>query len=354
VIYCTASTSFKQRMEPRKAKITLTLTWHVLLAVTLILCIAIGGIAFGGYRLYQKVALTEAAQKELALVQAIENKTKEEEAQNLLSMQAQELAKAQADLTKTRDEAAKTNSQIKTLSATLDAQTKAQKDTIISSGDIAPYVTGVVQVLCVTPTGIVSGSGTLFTFKEVSRAVLTNYHVVKDASKCAVIMTNQSNTQIGMFSVGTSIYTFNSETDEAVLSIETSLSNKNVPIGNYNYSLASLKYCSSPLAVGTPVVIMGFPAYAKRDSTIDISTIGTVNVIYRTSTNGIISGYDTSGIGNANYFVSAKIDSGNSGGIALAKDTNGMCILGLPTWLTVGNYETQGLVQNITNVLPTR
>jgi hypothetical protein len=97
---------------------------------------------------------------------------------------------------------------------------------------------------------------------------------------------------------------------------------------------------------------MGFPSYAKRDATVNIEGIGTVNVIYRTTTNGIISGYDSSLPGNANYFVSAKIDNGNSGGIALAKDASGLCVLGLPTWLTVGNYETQGLVQNITNVLP--
>ena len=48
-------------------------------------------------------------------------------------------------------------------------------------------------------------------------------------------------------------------------------------------------------------------------------------------------------------YVSAKIDSGNSGGIAFSKDSRGLCVLGIPTWLTVGNYETQGLIQNIHN-----
>jgi len=52
-----------------------------------------------------------------------------------------------------------------------------------------------------------------------------------------------------------------------------------------------------------------------------------------------------------NYFVSAKIDSGNSGGIAISKTTSGnLCLLGVPTWVSVGNYETQGLVQNINNI----
>ena len=71
--------------------------------------------------------------------------------------------------------------------------------------------------------------------------------------------------------------------------------------------------------------------------------------------NGIISGYDsivkdTQKLPYSNYFVSAKIDSGNSGGIALSKNEKGLCVLGVPTWLTVGNYETQGLVQNIHNI----
>ncbi|MBU6415530.1 hypothetical protein KGQ34_04820, partial [Patescibacteria group bacterium] len=77
----------------------------------------------------------------------------------------------------------------------------------------------------------------------------------------------------------------------------------------------------------------------------------------RISTNGIISGYDNSvilppqNLSNPNYYVSAKIDSGNSGGVAFSKDSNGLCVLGVPTWLSIGNYETQGIIQNIHNVL---
>lgn len=76
----------------------------------------------------------------------------------------------------------------------------------------------------------------------------------------------------------------------------------------------------------------------------------------RQVTEGIISGYDTSveqPIGNLpypNYYVSAKIDSGNSGGVALSKNSNGLCLLGVATWLSLGDFETQGVVQNIHNV----
>lgn len=335
-----------------RRRVTLSFTWHVFIVATLTLILMMGGLAYGGYRLYQKILSAEKLQRELVDEQNRIREMKEEEANKLIASQAQELTQTKEELEKTKTSAAKTNAQLKTLSANLDAQTKAAKDTVITSSDLSAYTTGVVQILCVAPEGIVSGSGSLFKFKEVSHAVLTNYHVVKNADHCAVIMTNASNSQTGVFALKPSVYSYNVNTDEAVLEIGDSLSQVSVPIDNYNYAFSDLKKCSSPIAVGTPVVIIGFPAYAKRTTTVDISTIGTVNAIFRTATNGIISGYDTSSTGYPNYFVSAKIDNGNSGGMALAKDSNGLCALGLPTWLSVGSYENQGLVQNIANVLP--
>jgi S1-C subfamily serine protease len=339
-------------MEFKKSRVTLSFTWHVLLISLLFLFALICGALFGGYKLYEKVLATESAQKEILAAQETERRAKDIESSKLLEAQSQELIQTKQELQKTKTDAQKTTAQVATLTETLKEQTRAQKDTVISSGDLALSTTGVVQVICSVNQSIISGSGSLFTFKEVAHAVLTNYHVVKDASRCVVIMTNASNSQTGVFALKPSVYSYNSNTDEAVLDIGSSLSSVSVPIENYNYSLSRVKKCVSPVAVGTPVVIIGFPAYAKRDATITIDTIGTVNTVFRTATNGIISGYDTSAAGAPNYFVSAKIDNGNSGGIALAKDSSGLCNLGLPTWLTVGNYETQGLVQNIMNVLP--
>jgi S1-C subfamily serine protease len=335
-------------------KVTFTFNRNILIVLAVLLVSAFAGASFGAVRLYQRVLSTERLQQELMEIQSRERLAQEEKAKTLLSAQEQELLRAKEDLQKTKSDAEKTSERIRTLSETVSAQSKASKETVISSSDLLPYMTGVVQIICSSPAGIMSGSGSLFTFKEVEQVVLTNYHVVENASKCAVIMTNTANVPTGMFSTKDSIYTFNGDTDEAVLSVGSPLSPTSVPIANYNYSLASLRKCPSLLPVGTPVIIIGYPAYAKRDSTIAVSTIGTVNAVYRATTNGIISGYDTSRRGDANYFVSAKIDAGNSGGMALAKDTAGLCVLGLPTWLTVGNYETQGLVQNITNVLPSK
>ncbi len=295
---------------------------------------------------------SENLQREILEKQNQARLAQEEKAATLIDLQQKALDEAKLELTKTKTEAAKTSAEIKTLSQTVKDQSLLPKDIVISSNDLAPYMTGVVQVICSNDVSISSGSGSLWMFKEVPYAVVTNYHVVKDATKCAISLTNTANETIGIFSLKGSIYTYNKNTDEAVLTIGSAISSSNVPVANYNYALTDVRRCPNNLAVGSPVVIIGYPAYAKRDATLKIDNIGTVNVIYRTATNGIISGYDSSQPGNPNYFVSAKIDNGNSGGIALAKDTKGICVLGLPTWLTVGNYETQGLVQNITNVLP--
>ncbi len=332
-------------------RITLTFAWHVVATAIILFLFLCAGITLAGYKLYKKIVLTETTQKEILDQQNKDRLAQEKKSQELLEAQQGALAQAQLELIKTKTDSAKTNAQLKTLSQTLKDQ---PKEIIISSTDLAPYMTGIVQVICVTSSGISSGSGSLWTFKEIPYAVVTNYHVVKDATKCVISITNTSNATNGIFSLKGDILTFNQKTDEAILTIGSPLSSNSVPIANYNYSLAQVRKCASLIPVGSPVVIVGFPAYAKRDSTLSIDTVGTVNVIYRTATNGIISGYDTSQTGEPNYFVSAKIDNGNSGGIALAKDANGICTLGLPTWLTIGNYETQGLVQNIINVLPTR
>lgn len=332
--------------------ITITLHKYILAGIALLALVFMAGTVYGGYALYKRVLVSEASQRAIIAEQSAEQKRREEVSGKLITLQQEELTQTKTELEKSKQVAAKTQSELQNLSKAVEVQSKVQKDTVITSNDLSPYVTGIVQVICSTDTNISSGSGSLFTFKEVTRAVLTNYHVVKGANKCVIVMTDAANTTTGIFALESAIYSYNKNTDEAVMSIGAPLSKTSVPAANYNYSLADLKRCSSLMPVGTPVVIIGFPAYAKRDTTITIDTLGTIYSIFRTTTNGIISGYDTSTPGDANYFVSAKIDNGNSGGMALAKDEHGLCALGLPTWLTVGKYETQGLVQNITNVLP--
>ncbi|TAK56930.1 hypothetical protein EPO17_03260 [Patescibacteria group bacterium] len=82
-------------------------------------------------------------------------------------------------------------------------------------------------------------------------------------------------------------------------------------------------FCSYTPSLGEKVAILGYPV------------IGTVGDI--TATEGIISGYDSD-----YYITSAKIEHGNSGGIALSIEKN--CILGIPTFVRKGEIETLGRI----------
>ncbi len=228
----------------------------------------------------------------------------------------------------------------------------------ISSNDISPYLDGVVQIICLSNNEkLTSGSGILWKFENNKYNILTNNHVVSGAKKCAMSTNDTNNKNSGIFSVEITNNENKKDTDISILNIGKSLSVGNKNISDYNYNLSSLRKCPSKSSIGSPVAIIGYPSYTKRDSTINIKNMGTVSTVYRATTNGIISSYDTSllkpigNLSNENYFISAKIDIGNSGGVALSKDTDGLCMLGLPTWVTVGDFENQGLVQNINNII---
>lgn len=229
----------------------------------------------------------------------------------------------------------------------------------ITSSDLSSYLDSVAQIICLSNEGkLGSGSGVLWKNKEGKYNILTNYHVVSGAKKCVMSIDDVNNKNSGLFTVENSSHSFDESKDVAILNIGESLSDKNKNISDYNYNLFSLRKCPSNIPVGSPVSIIGYPSYTRRNTTMNIKDMGNISTVYRATTNGTISGYDTSllkpagNLLNENYFISAKTDIGNSGGIALGKDENGLCVLGLPTWVTVGNYETQGLVQNIANIVP--
>lgn len=94
----------------------------------------------------------------------------------------------------------------------------------------------------------------------------------------------------------------------------------------YFSTLPKSKICKNEdVKLGDKLVILGYPA------------IGTKNGV--TATEGIVSGVE------GNYYVtSAKIDHGNSGGVAvLLKDD---CYLGIPTWSKTGTIESMGRILN--------
>lgn len=239
---------------------------------------------------------------------------------------------------------------ISKLTQELNAVKLAPKDITIDANEISKFLTGVVSIQC----NNVRGSGTLWNFPETGPSILTNNHIVNatNIDSCSVYSVDDQGAAEGRYTIwGSTLRTFNRDTDESVAEIQSG-NPQSKKISSLNYSIGDLRKCATTVSIGTPIVIMGFPAYAEKS--IPSQNIA---IAFRTATNGIVSGLDTSvsdGIASnlpfPNYFISAKIDSGNSGGIALSKDSKGLCVLGIPTWLTVGKFETQGLVQNIHNV----
>lgn len=84
--------------------------------------------------------------------------------------------------------------------------------------------------------------------------------------------------------------------------------------------------CDKKAELGEKILILGYPG------------IGDQNDI--TVTDGIVSGYD------GNYYItSAKVEAGNSGGVAILLKNN--CYLGIPTFVQVGDIESLARVLDI-------
>jgi hypothetical protein len=64
-----------------------------------------------------------------------------------------------------------------------------------------------------------------------------------------------------------------------------------------------------------------------------------------TVTDGIISSFT----GDGSIITSAKVDSGNSGGLATTKD--GSCFIGVPTAVIEGDYESIGFIIPVDQIL---
>ncbi len=94
----------------------------------------------------------------------------------------------------------------------------------------------------------------------------------------------------------------------------------------YQRAKSGTYLCQSQPAIGDPVVILGYPV----DGSVSSANYYTGNIEV-TATEGIISGQD-----GIYYTTSAKVDHGNSGGLAI--DQNNDCYFGIPTWAESGGF----------------
>ena len=186
----------------------------------------------------------------------------------------------------------------------------------------------------------VSGSGLLVNLNGKPQ-VITNGHVVNNSrgnlDSCWIKFPDQ--TGVSTYNVRPQSITYDSSGyDVAYLDLseysqqDIHTSEGIAPISERARSDSYL--CKNNPSVGDHILILGYPVYGTP---ISLSRLYSSNPIEVTATEGIISGKD--GI----YFTtSAKIDSGNSGGLSI--DAQNDCYFGIPTWNESGNFESLGRI----------
>ena len=246
--------------------------------------------------------------------------------------------------------------QMKTNQATNNQKLAPTISQDISSSDLSPYLNTVGIVDCYDADNN-EQFGTAVLYK--TGQLLTNWHVVDGMDTCLYVNEKFQNPKYevtGMtYRAGayildlTNAYRPDSKLDFAIVPFRrneiarTKAHQNGAPLDEYlevnqlNYKVGMMLKCSAKAAVGTPVAIVGYPA-----SSIHLEQFAPPESV----TTGIISGYQASFQSN-NYLISAKVDHGNSGGLALGKENGKICFLGIPTWVVTGQVESAGIVQNI-------
>lgn len=178
----------------------------------------------------------------------------------------------------------------------------------------------------------VSGSGFLAVLSSGIQ-IITNKHVVVDPQYGVATVC------LFKFSDDDSYYWVS---NSSFIMIDTAgydvgyITNLEPPHGDVSKTISersgkSFNLCKQAPNIGDPVVIIGYPDYGTG------SLIQNVSSIEVTATEGIISGF-TDGY----YTTSAKIEHGNSGGLAIDETRN--CYLGIPSAAVVGGIESLGYI----------
>ncbi len=160
--------------------------------------------------------------------------------------------------------------------------------------------------------------------------LVTNNHVVSGSKLCFVtIPDSETGAPVEIYEAKPLVVTDLSEQyDIAMLSIDSVYTDSDGKVwGIYPKTFSTFlnpESCKNKTPkLGDDVRIYGYPV-----------TSGGYNL---TVTDGVISSFSSDG----NILTSAKIDSGNSGGLAVDQDN---CLLGIPSAVLTGNYENLGVI----------
>lgn len=243
---------------------------------------------------------------------------------------------------------------------------KEKDSKIITADDLDSMFQYVGSITCSSKYEHINGSASIWVvdWGWGKNLVLTNAHILPSSlpSWCIATFDNYLGRFLGHYSLNTDqipSISLNNFVDFAFLEIKSIASgaeSTSVPIASLSSDLESVSHCPKKMSLGSPVAVIGFPISAMSQDTLPggPERDRNIGISNKAVTNGIISSHDGSptwnGYPDFNYFVSAKIDSGNSGGLAISKHNGELCILGIPTWVQKGDFENMGIVQSIHNI----
>lgn len=298
------------KIDSSKIKIpSIKRKWLILILVLFVGVTSVSGAGYFGVKQYQKYQ-TEVTEKEKVAEEAQEQK-------DLI------VEKLKQEVEILKNQKPRTQTIIKDVPALApEVPTQTPLTGISLQAVIKQWEPMVAYIECKfsNPNAIYKaqgGSGIFYTTGGIS--IMTNRHVMLDSGgygpdSCSIQFPNYNNNHI------TTIY--NDGTGKQFITPYNGADAGFIVIDNPDNYIASMrdgKYCKTVPNLGDQVIMLGFPA------------IGSPTGI--TVTQGIISGYD------GDYFITdAKIDHGNSGGVAINLDGN--CYLGLPTWAAAGEVES--------------
>ena len=302
--------------------------------IPLLIAIIAGVLVFGGggyfgIQQYQNYKDEKIEQKKQAELNQKTDEEQRQKLQELLDSQSAELEKQKSAI-----EALK-NKKPEIITQTIIKEAPAQKAGNDLPTIISQWKNRVAEVTCEWQylNGVVYasgwGSGVLFDTTALGTIVLTNKHVILDdsylwngvdsnpAASCVVKVYG-----IGEMKVSGPNRVFRPAAGgEDWVQIEL---NSKTTGSSYNpfANLPNFNVCTEA-NLGDEVVILGYPAIGAQGGI--------------TATEGIVSGIE------GNYYItSAKIDQGNSGGLAVLVKDN--CYLGIPTSARLGAVESLGRI----------
>lgn len=288
------------------------------LAVFILISVMVGGIfAFSVFKKYQSNLNTTS--KELTKMQtALENIQ----------------SSANASLSSLEEENEKLQKENKKLQVVVSApQAPTKKEMMSSNSDtlsqelLSQIMLRIVKVRCLTGSGINEGSGVIQTFvgNNIPWSVYTNLHVVglgNNAGVCSISLP-----QIPDYVPTTPHRAVTERVAGQYPDIDFAVLKVSGAIEFFNES--PIPTCGvADIKIGDQVTVLGYPSFGGNSLTV---------------TDGIISGIEYTSYGPI-YKTSAKIDEGNSGGLAI--DNNSKCGVGMPTWAVSGKFEGLGYIQS--------